>query len=238
MAWQFPEIAHVNSRRSTNGDVPLLWGWLCGERKSKRYDGLRDRSVGLGITSTVRYHAKCLCDLQREEYSIEVELHCLLTDSKFTAYREVFKTFGFGLRLEAIILSQIYPLENYFGADGKPEVRIRKGRKSGKPTKRHLSLRRFQKALGLAPSLEASGDKTKIIIVGGSDLCRIAFWQWVFTRIEVRKSRLNNKIGQILGTKLDEEKATGRPVRLVRSRISAKAAKLLFRELVKTICLE
>jgi hypothetical protein len=69
--------------------------------------------------------AKRLCDLQREEYSIEVELQQLLTDLKFTAYRQVFKAFGFGIRLESIILSQIYPVENYFGADGKPEVRIR-----------------------------------------------------------------------------------------------------------------
>ncbi|MBW4479471.1 MAG: transposase [Tolypothrix brevis GSE-NOS-MK-07-07A] len=235
LAWQFPEVAHVKSRRAIDGDVPLLWGWLCGERKSKRYDGLRSNSIGLGITSTVRYHAKRICDLQREEYSIEVELLQLLIDEKFTVYREVFKSFGFGLRLEGIILSQIYPIENYFGADDKPEVRIRKGRKSGKPTKRYLSLRRFQKSLGLAPSLEASGDKSKVKIVGGSDLCRIAFWQWVFTRIEPKHSRLNNEIGEILGSQLDAEKAAGRPVRLVRSRISAKAAKLLFRELVKVL---
>lgn len=238
LAWQFPEVAHIKSLRSVDGDVPLLWGWLCGERKSKRYDNLRSSSVGLGITSTVQYHARRLCDLQREEHSIETELHQLLTNSKFIAYRQVFKSFGFGVRLEAIILSQIYPIENYFGADGKPEVKIRKGRKSGKPTKRYLSLRRFQKSLGLAPSLEASGDKSKIKIVGGSDLCRIAFWQWVFTRIEVKRCRLDNEIGAVLGTQLDAEKAAGRPVRLVRARISAKAAKLLFRELVKTICLE
>ena len=207
-----------------------------GERKSKRYDALRDRSIGLGITSTVQHHARRLCDLQREEHSIEVELQQLLNDSKFTAYREVFRSFGFGLRLEAIILSQIYPLEAYFGADGKPEVRIRKGRKSGKPTKRYLSLRRFQKSLGLAPSMEASGDKSKIKIqFGGSDLCRIAFWQWVFTRIEVKRYRLDNEIGSALGAQLDAEKAAGRPVRLVRSRVSVKAAKLLFRELVKAL---
>jgi len=146
LAWQFPEIAHVKSRKGVDGDVPRLWGWLCGERSSKRYDNLRDRSIGLGITSTVRHHARRLCDLQREEHSIEVELQELLGDSKFTAYREVFKTFGFGVRLEGIILSQIYPINAYFGPDGKPEVRIRKGRKSGKPTKRYLSLRRFQKS--------------------------------------------------------------------------------------------
>jgi hypothetical protein len=235
LAWQFPEVAHVNSKRGVNGEVPLLWGWLCGERQSKRYDNLRSSTIGLGISSTVRHHARRLCDLQREEHSIEVELHQLLGDSKFTAYREVFKVFGFGVRLEGIILSQIYPIEAYFGADGKPEVKIRKGRKSGKPTKRYLSLRRFQKSLGLAPSMEASGDKSKIKIVGGSDLCRIAFWQWVFTRIEVKRCRLNNEIGAALGAQLDAEKAAGRPVRLVRSRISAKAVKLLFRELVKVL---
>ncbi|WP_029631627.1 IS110 family transposase [[Scytonema hofmanni] UTEX B 1581] len=235
LAWQFPEVAHIKSQRSIDGDVPLLWGWLCGERSSKRYDNLRDRTIGLGISSTVRHHARRICDLQREEHSIEVELHQLLGDSKFTAYRKVFKTFGFGVRLEGIILSQIYPISAYFGADGKPEVRIRKGRKSGKPTKRYLSLRRFQKSLGLAPSMEASGDKSKIKIVGGSDLCRIAFWQWVFTRIEVKRCRLDNEIGAALGAQLDAEKAAGRPVRLVRSRISAKAAKLLFRELVKQL---
>jgi hypothetical protein len=79
----------------------------------KRYDAILDRSIGLGITLTVRHHARRLCDLQREEHSIETELQQLLNDSKFTAYREVFKTFGFGLRLEAIILSQIYPLQAY-----------------------------------------------------------------------------------------------------------------------------
>ncbi|MGI2903325.1 transposase [Tolypothrix sp. VBCCA 56010] len=87
----------------------------------------------------------------------------------------------------------------------------------------------------LAPSLEASGDKSKIKIQGGSDLCRIAFWQWVFTRIEVKRCRLDNEIGAILGAQLDAEKAAGRPVRLVRSRVFVKAAKLLFRELVKAL---
>jgi hypothetical protein len=135
LAWQFPEIAHVNSRRSIDGDVPLLWGWLCEERKSKRYDALRSSTIGLGITSTVRHHARRICDLQREEHSIEVELQELLIDPKFNAYRKVFKSFGFGVRLEAIILSQIYPLSAYFGADGKPEVRIRSLSKVGKAHK-------------------------------------------------------------------------------------------------------
>ncbi|WP_154655974.1 transposase, partial [Fortiea contorta] len=107
------------------------------------------------------------------------------------------------------------------------------GCNSKKSTKRHLSLRRFQKALGIAPSLESSGDKHKSKIIGGSDLCRKALWQWVFTRIEPKRSRLANHIGVTLGGLLDTEKAAGRPVKLVRMKVASYAARLLFRELVR-----
>ncbi|MEG4964791.1 MULTISPECIES: hypothetical protein [unclassified Microcoleus] len=120
-------------------------------------------------------------------------------------------------------------------ADGKPDIKIRKGRRSGKPTKRHLSLRRFCKALGYAPSQGSSGDLQKSKVVGGSDLCRKALWQWIFTRIEPQRCRFANDIGDRLGKIMDAEKLSGRPVRLVRSRVAAKAVKLLFRELVRDL---
>lgn len=232
LAWQFPEVALVKSKRSQTSDVPLLWGWLAGERKSKKYDNLYTKSVGLGITDTVRYHAKRICDLQREEGTIELELRDLLSDPQFSEYLLVFAYFGFGERIRALLLSQIYPFENYLNVDGLPEVKIRKGRKSGKPTKRHLSLRRFQAALGVAPKEESSGDKQKHTIVGGSDLCRMGLWQWVNTRLEPQRSRMKNEVGLFLGDLIDEEKLNGRPVRLIRSRISAEAARLLFRALL------
>ena len=236
LAWQFPEVAHVKAQRwQDSGKVPLLWGWLAEERKSIKYDALYSKTVGLGITPTVRYHAQRLCNLQREEVAIERELRELLADAKFQPYLEVFHRFGFGQRLTAILISQIYPLSGFLGEDGKPEIKIRQGRNSKKPTKRHISLRRFQKALGIAPSLEASGDIRKAKIVGGSDLCRKALWQWVFTRIEVKHSRLNNEICQQLGENLYREKAAGRPVKLVRMKISALGTRLLFRELVRVI---
>jgi hypothetical protein len=202
---------------------------LAQERKSKRYDLIYQNTVGLGISDTVRYHAARLCNLQREELAIEHELQQLLADARFEPYMEVFHRFGFGQRLIAIVISQIYPLSGFLGEDGKPEVKIRQGRNSKKPTKRHLSLRRFQKALGVAPSLEASGDIRKAKVVGGSDLCRKALWQWVFTRLEPKRSRLKNEIGKSLGEKLDTEKEAGRPVKLVRMKIAAIAVRLLFR---------
>jgi len=83
---------------------------------------------------------------------VEFELSLLVSEPQFLLYRKVFARFGFGRRVEALLLSQIYPFKNYLAADGKPDVKIRNGRLSDKATKRHLSLRRFCKALGYAPS--------------------------------------------------------------------------------------
>jgi hypothetical protein len=127
LAWQFPEVALVKSLRGESGEAPLLWGWLAGVRKSTRYDRLYKQSVGLGITNTVRFHAKRICDLQCEEHVIEGELRELLADSRFELYRTVFKKFGFGLRMQSVIISQIYPIEGFLDADGKPEVKILNG---------------------------------------------------------------------------------------------------------------
>jgi transposase len=234
LAWQFPEAALVRSVRSGE-KVPLLWGWLCGQRQSVKYDLMLERSIGLGITDEVRCHAARICDLQREEMTIEFNLSKLVAEPQFLPYRKVFACFGFGRRVEALLLSQIYPFENYLSADGKPDIKIRTGRRSGKPTKRHLSLRRFMKALGYAPSQESSGDLQKSKVSGGSDLCRKALWQWIFTRIEPQRTRLANDIGDRMGEIMDSEKLSGRPVRLVRSRVAAKAVKLLFKELVSEL---
>jgi len=233
LAWQFPEAAMIRSVRSETQDTPLFWGWLAGERTSKKYDRMLLDSCGLGLSETVNLHARRICDLQREEAAIERELRELMAAPEFEVYREVFREFGFGERVSALILSQIYPFENFLDADGRPEVKIRRGRNSGKPTKRHLSLRRFQKALGVAPTLESSGDMSRAKVVGGSDLCRKALWQWIYTRIEPTRARTKNEIGKQLGERIDTEKASGRPIRLVRSRLAAIAAKLLFRELVR-----
>ncbi len=231
LAWQFPEAALVRSLRAGE-KVPLLWGWLCDQRHSVKYDLMLERSIGLGITEELRRHAARICDIQREEMVLEFELSKLVGEPQFLPYRKVFARFGFGRRVEALLLSQIYPFENYLAPDGKPDIKIRKGRRSGKPTKRHLSLRRFSKALGYAPSQESSGDLQKSKVSGGSDLCRRALWQWIFTRVEPLRARLANDIGDRLGQIMDTEKASGRPVRLVRSRVAAKAVKMLFRELV------
>ncbi len=230
LAWQFPEIAKVKfQRRGDRLSRCLLW--LAGEIEARKYERLYESSVGLGLTNTVKYHAQRLVHLHREEIEVEAELSRWANLPQFSDYQVVFAKFGFGDRVSAMLLSQIYPIENYLTPEGKPHVIYRRGRNSGLSTKRYLSRRRFEKALGIAPTEESSGDKESKKIVGGSDLCRLALWQWIFTRLEIKRCRPKTKIGQYLGQVSDREKATGKHIRIVRMRIAAKAVRLLFNEL-------
>lgn len=99
---------------------------------------------------------------------------------------------------------------------------------------RHRSLRRFHEALGVTSTREESGDSSKKEVVGGSNLCRRALWQWLFTWIEPEKSRPKNAIGEALGEALDVQKTLGTAIRLAWSRVMAKTAKMLFKELTRT----
>ena len=227
LAWQFPEAAHISL------DAVLFWAWLAGEKSCKRYDKLYGATTGIGLGDELVNSAQLLRSLHKRERALELEMRSHLKDPRFLPYRQVFARFGFGERVSALVLSQIYPLSNYLDDDGRPEVKIRKGKVSGKPTKRHLSRRRLQKALGVAPTREWSGDK-KRSKKAGSSLCRIALWQWLFTRIEPPKRRLKTDIGKILGDRLDSEKQH-KPTKLARSRVCAYAVDLLFRELVKEL---
>jgi len=87
------------------------------------------------------------------------------------------------------------------------------------------------RSLGVAPGKEASGDQ-ELDRIGGEDLCPMALWQWVFTRISPKLTRPKNNIGEGLGHAIDAEKTSGRPIRLVRTRVAALAARLLFKRLV------
>jgi transposase len=236
LAWQFPELAKKQINRHDATATTWL-NWLAGTKQSPKWQKLYQSSIGLGLTSTVQLHAQRLVNIHHEEMVIESQLVTLLGNQSFIPYLAVFERFGFGDRIMGIILSQIYPLEAYLNESGKALTIYRRGRFTDKVTKRHLSRRRFEKALGIAPTEDSSGDKKGKSIIGGSDLCRIALWQWLFTRIEVKRNRPQNEIGIKLGQYCDREKATGKPIRLVRMRLAAKSARLLFAELVKELAL-
>ncbi len=260
LAWQFPEAALINSRRLPEGEnLPLLWAWIAGKKKSAKYDRLYAATGGSGLKDDVRRHAERICGIQEEEIVIERELRSLLLeDVRFDKYRKVFKEFGFGLRIQSILISQVFPIENYL-VDGKPDVKFYPGEKRN--TKRHLSLARFLKGLGCAPREESSGDLENKVSSGGSDICKTALFQWCFTRIEIKHARVKHCNIQVekgyqfrengkpdgkwitvmetlplniaLHKKFDEMKINKTPIRLARSQLINYAMRLLFRILCR-----
>lgn len=229
LAWQLPE----GMNRTT--DACLFWRWLAGACSSKKYDLELERTIGCGVEEETRLAAKAIVELQQRERRLELELRqCLSCDPGFAPYLEVFQEFGFGERIGAILLSQIYPLSNFL-KDGKPEVIVRRGKKSGKSTARYLSLRRFCKLLGVSPEREQSGKLPGKTKKAGSQLCRTALWQWIFCRIEPLSRRLSTPPGEIIGWWFDRDKKNTGCVKLARSRASARAIKLLFNRLVERL---
>lgn len=225
LAWAFPEKAKVDS------DCRLFWRWLAGESKSLRYDAELQNSCGLGLTEDIQFAAKLIVEIHRREELIEKEIRALIQDDRFTPYRKVFARYGFGQRTEALILSQLFPLANYLDG-GKPKVINSRGRvNGGKNTNKKISERKFSKALGTAPTREWSGDGARSK-KAGSSLCRTALWQWIFTRIEVKRGRLKNERFLEIAERFDQLKESGIPIKLVRGKVSAFAVRRLFYDLV------
>ncbi len=231
LSHEFPEAA----KKTIN--APLFWGWVAGERKSQRYDLMLENSKGLGISEPTRFDAGALYHYILEDDRLEAELkEIYCNDSRFDPYRQVFDQFGFGLRCSALILSQIYPLEDFLGKDGKPIVKRTKGRYSKKKTKKYLSLRRFRKALGDAPTREWSGNSKKSK-KSGSQLCRTALWQWINRRIVTRVSNaaLKTELGEKYRKLYHDGKVKKQVDQKLRASIRHQVVEDLFYSLINAI---
>ncbi|WP_449420095.1 IS110 family transposase [Phormidium nigroviride] len=234
LAWQCPEIALVRSAKLQDDLPPLLWGWLAGLRKSKRYDRVAAETIGSGIEPQTQWAAQQYCYVEDEIYKLRRELQMLIHDRRFEQYREIFTKFGFGFQLQGYLLGAIYPISDFL-KDGKPEVKIRKNRQTGKESKLKLSERRFMRAVGMGVVREDSGQKKKGK-QSGSALCRKALWQWLFTRIETTKNNppLVFQYGEERmspSENLRRRKKGGTPVKLARQRVIARCVPELFKEL-------
>lgn len=235
LAWQCPEIAAVRSIKSGE-EPPLLWGWLARLRKSAKYDLILSGTIGSGIEDEVRWAAKQYCEIEDEIFKLRTQLQRAIERPEFLLYRKVFTKYGFGLNLQGYLLGAIYPLSDFL-KDGKPEVRIRKNRQTGKESKLKLSERRFMRAIGMGVIREDSGQSKKGK-QSGSALCRKALWQWAFTRLEPKTGhppQLKFKYGdEILcpGEDLKRRKKGGTPPKLARQRVIARCVKELFKDLV------
>jgi hypothetical protein len=113
LAWQCPEVALVKSAKLQDDLAPLLWGWLAGRRKSKKYDRILEKTIGSGIEPQTRWAAKQYCEIEEEIFKLKKQLTQLIDNPQFDEYRQIFTKFGFGYQLQGYLLGAIYPIEDF-----------------------------------------------------------------------------------------------------------------------------
>lgn len=230
LCWQFPE---VSDRITMN--APLFFRWLAGITKSERYDNLLSKSIASSpISEQLKFEANQLYNYMEASKKLEIELESILLQPEFDSYRKVFNKFELGLKLSAMLLSYVYPIEDFL-KDGKPEVIVSRGRISKKPTKKYLSLRRFRKAIGVANTREDSGNKKKSRRAG-SALCREQLFLWSFRTVERNGSPfLKTELGQKLRGYLELKISKGKHRSKARASLISKVAEMLFNALIAEI---
>jgi hypothetical protein len=227
LAWALPEVG---------GSVcaVLFWRWLAGDAKSARYDLLSIDTCGLGITQNMQAMAKLLVDLWRQKAVIEHQMLELLNDPQFDRDRAVMEKYYLPKIAQAIIISQYYPLSNFLGEDGNEIIQISRSRRTDTDTQKPVSLRRFRKALGVAPVREASGKSPTKTKKAGSRLCRIQLWLWLFSTFERKKSKLKSATPAMqeldaLWLRLHAQKH----IKVARSTFASKFVERLFYDLLE-----
>ena len=110
-----------------------------------------------------------------------------------------------------------------------------------KRVKRTRSRDAFKLRLGMGTVLEQSGDS--LVEVGsGSALCRMTFWQYVITKIEIDDRLPDNPIGneitlykETLKSKVDGSGKQLLNGKHLQSKLMSKVANILFRELSRAM---
>ncbi|WKT85474.1 MULTISPECIES: transposase [unclassified Thermosynechococcus] len=230
LSHEWPEIAEVKTKGA-------LWKFLAGRDLPKaartRYSHLAANSVGFGCSEFTRFQADQLCDIEDQIKAIEQKLVALTGKPEFHKYRAVLSQFGFGPRIEGLLLAHIYPFENFLGPNNREIIEFVS--RDRRRTKRNRSLKSFKLFLGFGLVEDSSG-KSEGWVPGGSQLCRNAIWQHIFTKIEPKGSRPKSAIGQELGRYCDSLKASRLNPKLVRSKVGVKLVEKLYQALLLTLC--
>jgi hypothetical protein len=211
----------------------LFWRWLAGDGKSAKYDQLSIDTCGLGITQNMQAMAKLLVDLWRQKAIVESEMLTLLDCPQFDRDRAVMKKYYLPNISQAIIISQYYPLDNFLGENGEPIVQLAGSRRSETKTLKPVSLRRFRKALGVAPVRESSGSSPTKTKKAGSKLCRCQLWLWSMRTFERKQSKLKTATPLMIELNaLWESIKAVKHIKVARSTFASKVVERIFNDLI------
>lgn len=203
---EFPEAATRRTEINPKLGFSPLWGYLASIYSYtsilKLHNSSVARQIGIDISPFTAAHSKAICELEKRHTLQEAELTTLLNQLEFQPYLKVLRRFGFGLRNQALLLTQIYPFAKFL-VNGEPWIewelpppRRSKGKQHlPKPQKRPRSQRSFQAYLGLSYKLKQSGDSLQKKFLG-SDIVRSHLYMWAvdYLRRPPENTNLNSFI--------------------------------------------
>lgn len=227
LAHDYPEASkRMADRDWLSSNPPGLWSFIAGEgaRRQKLWQAELERSVGAGISTFSKGLAHLLCELEREEYAIEVELNEAMSDPLFIPYLKVLEQYSITKRTAAALLSQIYPMGKFLLPDGRQNIDHING------SKRNRSLGAFKLSLGIGLVQHQSGNLTTWK-AGGSKHCRTALWRWCKTTIIMRQEESTPQL-EFLQTYYEncEGKGDQRVMKVV-----SKAVRMIYSELIQVV---
>jgi hypothetical protein len=164
-----------------------LWRFIAGEdyRYASRRQASLDQTIGCGLSELSRTLAAQICELERKQYPIELQISDALESDCFSAYHNVFDLFGLGELTRACILSRIYPFSQFLGPDGLPIKTTARSAKTDRLHRRNKSLGAFRLSLGNGTKVYQSG-QTQKERASGPKYARTALYLHVKSQIVLR----------------------------------------------------
>lgn len=176
LAHELPEWSEKRAARNwLQPSPPGIWRAIAGERLTPKWENDLNNSIGMGLSQFSRHEAALLCELERQEYQLELQLDGVLKSPEYAPYIAVFDQFAIGDRTAASLLSAIYPIAKFLD-DGR-EITEHTITSNGKRARRNHSLSKFKLACGIGMLWYQSGNVSKWVPGGRSDV-RIALWRW------------------------------------------------------------
>lgn len=224
------------SRKWLAPEPPGLIRFIAGEdyHQSRSRQASLDATIGSGLSELSGTLAAQICELERKQYPLEVQIAELTQAECFRPYHDVFDLFGFGELTRACLLSRIYPFAQFLGADGKPIKVKARSTKSDRSHRRNKSLGAFRLALGNGTKVYQSGQK-QVEKAAGPKYARTALYLHIKAKVIMHSGR-NIAAPKYVQTHRDlYQGLPPMPHNKAVSKVISRCVKDLYRELLSSL---
>lgn len=186
LSWQIPEWYKRAIQRPYGSDrIPGILSYIAGESDKAKWQTEAAQSIGLGLSFESSSLARILIQIEQEEILTEQRILEELSKPQYAPYVEAAQQCGFSTRLTALLISCIYPLEQYLD-DGRQRIIHHPTKERGKRVRKNESLRAFKLACGVGLIWHQSGD-FQGWVAGGSGMTREALYTFAIATYRCSK---------------------------------------------------